>query len=532
MRSDRLAIVAFSGTPRGAAASGAGPLWRELVMVAARPVRGDTSGARVAAASGAERLRDGAGAQSYATTDDDALEPVNPATRSFASYSGHAIAASSSGLPRAADEEDDGLHTRRSRCIVGCDGEYHHRHSVRGISTPSPARRRLLPSSPARAARRPPSTPQPPRRRCHLASSAASAASPHLEQLWPSEGTAVADLSAVALTLRRVGTASPARMREYSDEVSFITTGPGGFGSVYKAVLRSGTAVAIKVLDLHKMGALKSWTAECEALRNVRHRHLVKLVTMCASIDFSGNEFRALVYELMSCGSVEDLIHKGRQGENVAGVNADMILSIAIDVASALDYLHNDCGEQVVHCDIKPSNVLLDEDMTAKVGDFGLARLLSPTSAGQDVSSTHGLKGSIGYIPPEYGYGSKPSAKGDVYSYGVLLLEMITGKRPVDPQFGGDMNLEKWVRDGFPHRAHEVVDERLKGTIVDICHEGQQQASAQQKRQQLMLNNIILPVMEVALSCALESPDERSTMRDALCRLKLIKEAFLKNHSF
>uniref|UniRef100_A0A0E0E1R1 Uncharacterized protein n=1 Tax=Oryza meridionalis TaxID=40149 RepID=A0A0E0E1R1_9ORYZ len=226
MRSDRLAIVAFSGTPRGAAASGAGPLWRELVMVAARPVRGDTSGARVAAASGAERLRDGAGAQSYATTDDDALEPVNPATRSFASYSGHAIAASSSGLPRAADEEDDGLHTRRSRCIVGCDGEYHHRHSVRGISTPSPARRRLLPSSPARAARRPPSTPQPPRRRCHLASSAASAASPHLEQLWPSEGTAVADLSAVALTLRRVGTASPARMREYSDEVSFITTGP------------------------------------------------------------------------------------------------------------------------------------------------------------------------------------------------------------------------------------------------------------------------------------------------------------------
>uniref|UniRef100_A0A0E0LBB0 Receptor kinase-like protein Xa21 n=1 Tax=Oryza punctata TaxID=4537 RepID=A0A0E0LBB0_ORYPU len=308
--------------------------------------------------------------------------------------------------------------------------------------------------------------------------------------------------------------------------------GTGGFGSVYKAVLRSGTAVAIKVLNLHKMGALKSWATECEALRNVRHRHLVKLVTMCASIDFSGNEFRALVYELMSCGSVEDLIHKGRQGETVAGVNADMILSIAIDVASALDYLHNDCGEQVVHCDIKPSNVLLDADMTAKIGDFGLARLLSPTPAGQDVSSTHGLKGSIGYIPPEYGYGSKPSAKGDVYSYGVLLLEMITGKRPVDPQFGGDMNLEKWVRDGFPHRAHEVVDERLKGILVDICHEGQQLASPEQKRQQLMLNNIILPVMEVALSCALESPDERSTMRDALCRLKRIKEAFFKNHSF
>uniref|UniRef100_J3MDT5 Receptor kinase-like protein Xa21 n=1 Tax=Oryza brachyantha TaxID=4533 RepID=J3MDT5_ORYBR len=305
------------------------------------------------------------------------------------------------------------------------------------------------------------------------------------------------------------------------DNINLI--GTGGFGSVYKAMLRDGTAVAIKVFDLHKIGALKSWVAECEALRNVRHRNLVKLVTMCASMDFSGNEFRALVYELMSNGSVEDLIHNGRQGENVPRVNADMILSIAIDVATALDYLHNDCGEQIVHCDIKPSNVLLDTDMTAKVGDFGLARLLSPTPAGQDVSSTHGLKGSIGYIPPEYGYGSKPSSKGDVYSYGVMLLAMITGKRPTDPQFGGDMNLEKWVRDGFPHRAHELIDERLRGTT---------QQQQQQQQQQLTRNNIILPVMEIALSCAMESPDERSTMHDVLCRLKRIREVFLKNHSF
>nr|BAD61750.1 hypothetical protein [Oryza sativa Japonica Group]BAD61927.1 hypothetical protein [Oryza sativa Japonica Group] len=130
IRSDRLAIVAFSGAPLGAAASGAGPPRRELVTVAARPVHGNTSGARVAAVGGAERLRNGAGTQSYATTDDDALEPVNPATRSLASYSGHAIATSSSGLPRATDEEDDGFHTWRSRCIVGCDGEYHRRHSI------------------------------------------------------------------------------------------------------------------------------------------------------------------------------------------------------------------------------------------------------------------------------------------------------------------------------------------------------------------------------------------------------------------
>ncbi|XP_066349060.1 receptor kinase-like protein Xa21 [Miscanthus floridulus] len=192
------------------------------------------------------------------------------------------------------------------------------------------------------------------------------------------------------------------------DEANLI--GVGSFGSVYKAMLHDGTPVAIKVLDLHKMGAPKTWVTECGTLRNVRHRNLIKLVTICASADFSGNDFRALVYELMSNGSLEDWIQRRRQHENGAGLNAEEVLNIAIDVASALEYMHNDCGEQVVvHCDIKPSNVLLDGDMNAKIGDFGLARLLAPTQPEQQsVSSIHGLTGSIGYIPPEYGYGSKP----------------------------------------------------------------------------------------------------------------------------
>jgi serine/threonine protein kinase len=97
----------------------------------------------------------------------------------------------------------------------------------------------------------------------------------------------------------------------------------GSFGSVYKAILHDGTPVAIKVLDLNKMGAPKGWAAECETLRNVRHRNLIRLVTICASVDFAGNDFRALVYELMSNGSLEEWIHQR------AGLTAEDALNIS-----------------------------------------------------------------------------------------------------------------------------------------------------------------------------------------------------------
>ncbi|CAL4988631.1 unnamed protein product [Urochloa decumbens] len=306
--------------------------------------------------------------------------------------------------------------------------------------------------------------------------------------------------------------------------------GVGSFGSVYNAILNHGTPVAIKVLDLHKVGAPKSWIAECETLRNLRHRNLIKLVTICASADFAGNEFRALVYELMSQGSLEDWIHQRKQHEDGSRLNAEEVLNIAIDAASALEYMHSDCGGQVVHCDTKPSNVLLDGEMTAKVSDIGLARLLAPVQPEhyQSISSIHGLKGSIGYIPPEYGYGSKPSTAGDVYSYGVMLLEMITGKSPLGQSFGGDMNLTKWVQDNFPHGAHEIIDKRLVSTTTtDAGFEGVQDSTINQ----LLLNCLLIPMTEVALSCVVESPEERISMHDSLLRLKQMKVAFLRNRS-
>ncbi|XP_066393582.1 putative receptor-like protein kinase At3g47110 [Miscanthus floridulus] len=317
------------------------------------------------------------------------------------------------------------------------------------------------------------------------------------------------------------------RVTNNFDQANLI--GVGSFGLVYKAVLHDGTPVAIKVLDQSKVGAPKTWLAECETLRNVRHRNLIKLVTVCASADFAGNDFRAVVYELMSNGSLEDWIHERKRHEDGTGLSAEEVLNVAIDAASALEYMHNDCGGQVVHCDIKPSNVLLDGDMVAKVSDFGLAQFLGPVQPEQQsVSSIHGLKGSIGYIPPEYGYGSKPSTRGDAYSYGVMLLEMITGKSPLEQNFGGEMNLIKWVRDNFPRRAHEVIDKRLISIAIDDASLERLQES---DTKQLLLNFLLIPMMEVALSCVVVAPDERSNMHDSLLRLKQTKETFLRNCS-
>ena len=176
--------------------------------------------------------------------------------------------------------------------------------------------------------------------------------------------------------------------------------GNGSFGSVYKGNLRQGI-VAVKVLDTERTSSWKSFLAECEALRNVRHRNLVRLITSCSSIDFRNMKFLALVYEYLSNGSLEDWVNGKRKNANGDALNVVARLNVAIDVACALDYLHHDCEVPVVHCDLKPSNILLGEDMTAKVGDFGLARLLMQrTDIEHSISRTNVLEGSIGYIPP------------------------------------------------------------------------------------------------------------------------------------
>ncbi|XP_039137721.1 putative receptor-like protein kinase At3g47110 [Dioscorea cayenensis subsp. rotundata] len=287
--------------------------------------------------------------------------------------------------------------------------------------------------------------------------------------------------------------------------------GTGSFGSVFEGVLSDGMMIAIKVLNLATDGAARSFLAECEALKNAKHRNLVKLITSCSSIDFENRDFIALVYEFMRGGSLEDLIHGARELSVLDRLN------IAMDVASALDYLHNDCQPPVVHCDLKPSNVLLDENMNAKVGDFGLANLMVDQ---EPSSSTNWIKGSIGYIPPEYGYGGRVSTRGDVYSYGVMLLELVTGKRPTNEVFQQGLSLEKWVRMAFPDRIMEVIDPKLVATYELTTNGGLMISSEKQEV-------YMISMVGVGLACATDTPETRIGMRDVMHQLNDIKDTLI-----
>lgn len=167
-------------------------------------------------------------------------------------------------------------------------------------------------------------------------------------------------------------------------ESNFI--GSGSFGSVYKGILRDGTTIAVKVFNLQVEGVFKSFETECEVFRNLRHRNLTKVISSCSNLDF-----KALVLEYMPNGSLEKWLYSHNYFLDIL-----QRLSIMIDVAYALEYLHHGCSAPVIHCDLKPSNVLLDENMVAHVSDFGISKLL-----GEGESDLHTKTlATFGYIAP------------------------------------------------------------------------------------------------------------------------------------
>lgn len=162
--------------------------------------------------------------------------------------------------------------------------------------------------------------------------------------------------------------------------------------------------MAVKVFDLLLSGSLKSFEIECDALRIVRHRCLVKIITCCSSVDNQGEDFKALVFEYMPNSSLDKWIHPCLEGcpQGSSLSSLSQRLNIAVDIADALDYLHIHCQPPVVHCDLKPSNILLTQDMGACVGDFGIAKILSQAVSKPlfNSNSSIGIRGTIGYVAP------------------------------------------------------------------------------------------------------------------------------------
>ncbi|XP_050228822.1 proline-rich receptor-like protein kinase PERK4 [Mercurialis annua] len=236
------------------------------------------------------------------------------------------------------------------------------------------------------------------------------------------------------------------------DQVNLL--GQGGFGYVHKGVLPNGKEIAVKCLKSGSGQGEREFQAEVEIISRVHHRHLVSLVGYCIA-----GEQRILVYEFVPNGTLEYHLH----GKGVPVMDFPTRLRIALGSAKGLAYLHEDCHPRIIHRDIKAPNILIDFNFEAMVADFGLAKLSSDNYT--HVSTR--VMGTFGYLAPEYASSGKLTEKSDVFSFGVMLLELITGKKPVDPTNAMEDSLVDWARpllnksleDGKPS---ELVDPRLE----------------------------------------------------------------------
>ncbi|KAG0454548.1 hypothetical protein HPP92_023840 [Vanilla planifolia] len=265
---------------------------------------------------------------------------------------------------------------------------------------------------------------------------------------------------------------------EFLDEDNVI--GSGASGKIYKVVLGNGEAVAVKKLwrnstkadDNHDQDDV--FEAEVATLGKIRHKNIVKLWCCC-----SHKDCKLLVYEYMPSGSLGDLLHSGKEGI----LDWPTRYKIALDAAEGLCYLHHDCAPPIVHRDVKSNNILLDADFRAKVADFGVAKVVE--------GSMSVIAGSCGYIAPEYAYTLRVNEKSDIYSFGVVILELVTGKLPVDAEFG-EKDLVKWVLGTIQQRGEEsLIDPNL-----GLCHKEE-----------------VIRVLHIGLLCSSSLPINRPSMR-------------------
>ncbi|XP_020273750.1 receptor-like serine/threonine-protein kinase ALE2 isoform X2 [Asparagus officinalis] len=321
---------------------------------------------------------------------------------------------------------------------------------------------------------------------------------PGIRSLLPSSlasSRSASFLSTMATCPQSLRTFSLSELEKATDEFDIKRKlGEGGSGCVYHGIMEDGSDVAVKLLkrvnqDRDREG---EFISEVEMLSRLHHRNLVKLIGIC----IEGRK-RCLVYELVRNGSVESHLHGADKGKGPLDWDARM--KIALGAARALAYLHEDSNPRVIHRDFKASNVLLEEDYTPKVSDFGLAR---EASEGSNHVSTR-VMGTFGYVAPEYAMTGHLLIKSDVYSYGVVLLELLSGQKPVMSNLEGPENLVVWARPllGTKEGLDQLLDPYLKENY-DFEN--------------------LSKVAAVASMCVHSEPSQRPFMGEVVQALKLI----------
>ncbi|XP_042491613.1 PTI1-like tyrosine-protein kinase At3g15890, partial [Macadamia integrifolia] len=266
--------------------------------------------------------------------------------------------------------------------------------------------------------------------------------------------------------------------------------GEGGFGSVYWGQLWDGSQIAVKRLKVWSDKAEIEFSVEVEILGKVRHKNLLSLRGYCAE----GQE-RLIVYDYMPNLSLMSHLHGHHSTECL--LDWERRMKIAIGSAEGIAYLHHHATPHIIHRDIKASNVLLDSDFQAQVADFGFAKLI-PDGASH---VTTGVKGTLGYVAPEYAMFGKVSESCDVYSFGVLLLELASGKKPIHKL---SVTMKRTITDWVlplvcQKKFNEVVDPKLNGKYNE---------------EELKL------LLLVSLKCAHSQPEKRPTMQEVVDLLK------------
>ncbi|XP_030447075.1 receptor-like protein kinase BRI1-like 3 [Syzygium oleosum] len=276
--------------------------------------------------------------------------------------------------------------------------------------------------------------------------------------------------------------------------------GSGGFGEVYKARLKDGHVVAIKKLAHVTGQGDREFMAEMETIGKIKHRNLVPLLGYC-----NIGEERLLVYEYMKWGSLESVLHNRPKGM-ASNLDWETRKKIAIDSARGLAFLHHSCIPHIIHRDMKSSNVLLDENFVARVSDFGMARLVNALDTHLSVTT---LAGTPGYVPPEYYQSFRCTTKGDVYSYGVILLELLSGKRPIDSsEFSEDNNLVSWAKQLWREKR---IDEILDPDLVEDTSRKDE----------------LCQYLRIAFECLEDRPPRRPTMIQIMAMFKELQASTL-----